>query len=60
MTFVQGLNSNYNAEIRSRIKKKKYKKWIKNFFQKLSDVCQRMVNLKLDNAKIKERHFTYT
>ena len=59
LIFVQGLTSSKDAGIRSRILTK-LEMDSKLTLKKIAEECQCMVNLKLDTARIKERHFTNT
>ena len=54
LIFVQGLTSNKDAEIRSRILTK-LEMYLKLALQKIAEDCQHMVNLKHDTARIEER-----
>ena len=54
LIFIHALTSNKDAEIRSRILTK-LEMDSKLTLQKIAEECQRMVNLKLDTARIDER-----
>lgn len=50
--LIQGLTSNKDAEIRSRILAEMDSKLT---FQKIAEECQRIVNLKLDTLRIEKK-----
>ena len=56
LIFIQGLNSNKDAEIRSRILTK-LEMDSKLTLQKIAEECQHIENLKQDTARMEERVF---